>query len=421
MDEEESGLSIGDIFRLIFSQKWLALAIAAVITVAGVLALYLGYDNISARYTASFSLTFPRNESDYSLDYYPDNAPFNYRDMVSKENLVKAQESDERFSSVDVKKMYKENVITVTRTAVGDENAEYADYVYTISVKSSYFENGLQAEEFIGYLAELPLRYLKNLSTNQDVFLKSFGDTKFYESKAKALTSQTEYLRSNNAKMFGGAGGMVKVDCQILENKLAEFSSKLNAAIDEMRQNGYVHNVEEVKSLYKSEIAALETEIANKKLELGLLFGRTNGNENVTLEQPFPRVEILASEIAELEKDKNAYNIYIAEEKELTENPGYSQILDNLNNELKTLTDEFEANLDKYFQNYSAVVFDGAVKSEGGLSLVMCVVVSLLAGLVIAAITAFAVAYGKRKRSKVAPAAGSAEPAEPADGQSTDS
>ena len=32
---EESGISIGDIFRTIFSQKWIALAIAVLITLAG--------------------------------------------------------------------------------------------------------------------------------------------------------------------------------------------------------------------------------------------------------------------------------------------------------------------------------------------------------------------------------------------------
>ena len=44
MEEEiengEGGITLGYIFRTIFSQKWLALIIAAVITVAGALGLY---------------------------------------------------------------------------------------------------------------------------------------------------------------------------------------------------------------------------------------------------------------------------------------------------------------------------------------------------------------------------------------------
>ena len=39
-EKEEGGISIGDIFRTIFSQKWLALIITAVITVVGTVGIY---------------------------------------------------------------------------------------------------------------------------------------------------------------------------------------------------------------------------------------------------------------------------------------------------------------------------------------------------------------------------------------------
>ena len=49
--EEEKGISLADMFRMIFSQKWLALIIAAVITVVGVLGFTYVYNPRASVYT----------------------------------------------------------------------------------------------------------------------------------------------------------------------------------------------------------------------------------------------------------------------------------------------------------------------------------------------------------------------------------
>ena len=79
---EDSGLSIGDIFRTIFSQKWLALGIAIVITIVGTIGLYL-IGKSGSEYSITFVLQLPNSEDSPSTYLYPDGRNFDYTDFVS--------------------------------------------------------------------------------------------------------------------------------------------------------------------------------------------------------------------------------------------------------------------------------------------------------------------------------------------------
>ena len=69
-EKEEGGVTLGYVFRTIFSQKWLALLIAAVITVAGTLGLYfLGKTN--EVYNVSFVTNLPGSQSSASYFEFP--------------------------------------------------------------------------------------------------------------------------------------------------------------------------------------------------------------------------------------------------------------------------------------------------------------------------------------------------------------
>ena len=50
------GTTLGDIFRVIFSQKWLALILAAVLTAVCVVGLYFGYNKSKKYYSVSFEI-----------------------------------------------------------------------------------------------------------------------------------------------------------------------------------------------------------------------------------------------------------------------------------------------------------------------------------------------------------------------------
>ena len=111
-EKEEGGISIGDIFRTIFSQKWLALIITAVITVVGTVGIYF-YGSTKVDYSVSFVLQLPNTGDATAISYtYPDGERFYFTDIISRDNLKKVAERTE-FSSIDVDSMVRGDNISV--------------------------------------------------------------------------------------------------------------------------------------------------------------------------------------------------------------------------------------------------------------------------------------------------------------------
>ena len=128
MDEEKSGLTFGDICRIIWSQKWLALALLLAITIAGTFGLKYGYGAGKTEFVSTFSINISISE-DGMLEY-PDNTRRNYRDLISIENLAAIKTDNEDFSSVNVEVMRKRGDIKIT------QNRGEKDVTYTVRVKA---------------------------------------------------------------------------------------------------------------------------------------------------------------------------------------------------------------------------------------------------------------------------------------------
>lgn len=397
MEEEKEGISIAEIFKIIFSQKWLALIVAVLITVGGVLALYFGYNKYSTYYVTTFSVSFPGSEE--SIPVYPDNTPFNYRDIISRNNLSQIK-SDERFENIDVYGMYAASDLSISRNDM-ELTTDKLETTYTLTVRAKYFDNQSQAEAFLDQLAQTPLRYIDNLAVNQDLYLREYDNSDFYEDKVHLLKSQVDFLNENLADLSKITGGTIKNNCLTLINQLSLYTQKLDIAIGEMRKNYYVHNVQAVKDNYSNMLEALESQCKSKRNELNLLFGKLNENDpTVDIMLTSERIETLAKEIAELESRITIYKAYTAEGAALKSNPEFSQRLADLNSQLKSITDQYENNLAQYYRLSSLVAYEGAIKLSGGLGLFAIILISLIAGVVLAMIAAFSVGYVKLNKSK---------------------
>ena len=91
-EREEGGISIGDIFRTILSCKWLALVIAAVITIGGAVGLYF-YGASKQEYAVTFVMYMPGSGNSPVSYTYPDGTRFHFTDLVSVENLQRVKEN----------------------------------------------------------------------------------------------------------------------------------------------------------------------------------------------------------------------------------------------------------------------------------------------------------------------------------------
>ena len=101
MEEERNGRSFGDILRMIWSQKWLALAVAAVVALVVTVALYYGYNPTKKEYSVKFSFNLP-GDNNGNVYEYPDGGKFYYTDLVLSETLETVKAADGSFSGIDV-------------------------------------------------------------------------------------------------------------------------------------------------------------------------------------------------------------------------------------------------------------------------------------------------------------------------------
>lgn len=400
MEEEKNGISISEILKIVFSQKWLALIIAVVITVGGVLGLYLGYNSASTYYASSFSVDFPGSEK--AIPVYPDNTPFNYRDITSRSNLLTVKNLDERFSDIDVGAMYDNSDIRIIRNTNKDNASTVTDTTYTIRIKAKYFTNYTQAEAFIDALARTPLRYIMGLTVKEEMFLGDYDQTDFYEDKVEHLYEHVEYLNASLVKLSQIAGGDIKNNSLRLISQLNQFTQRLNAAIGEMRSNYYVHNVDEVRLSYSSQLIALESQHAKKLRELELLFGKIqSGDPAVDSVQLTERMKTLAAEIALIEGNISVYSIYLAPDATMVENAEFADRLSGLGSQLGQITASYTQNLESYYSASSLVAYESAIHTEGDLHIIVCMLLSFAVGIIIAVLVAYSVGYIKMKKSAV--------------------
>ena len=87
MEEEKNGISLRDIFRIIFSQKWLALILAAAITLLCAVCIVYVYNPSKIDYSVSFKLDLLGRNGSAETYRYPDGTTFHYLSLVSSATL----------------------------------------------------------------------------------------------------------------------------------------------------------------------------------------------------------------------------------------------------------------------------------------------------------------------------------------------
>lgn len=411
MDEENNGMTIGDIFRTIFSRKWLALGIALVITLTGTLALYFGWNRIKKYYTSSFSLVFPNSNG--ATITYPDGTVFNLSEFTSLENLNEIKEAG--FPDLDVAAMYSGGAVSVSlKEKDENENKVTVGAEYTVKVKASCFSDEKQAQDFIKSIIETPVRYLKTILTEQSDYLERFDDTDFYEEKLELLFNDVNYL-SGICASYQNSGRTLKKICRKLETNLNSLSKKLESARIEMRgqiteegqpRKMIVHSVQEVKERYIQLIKTTENNLKEQQLEYDYLTkvgGTAYGGEASA------RLAALSSAMAHNETLLELYKLYLGEgedingspiQVELVENPEYKQTLEGFKQQLSDYSREFGEGLEENCMD-TLVIYDGVLKAEGNLSVFTSALLSLAVGIVVAAIVAFCVGhFSSKKKNK---------------------
>lgn len=397
MEEEKRGVTLGDICRTIFSQKWLALIIAAVIFVAGTLALYLGYGPKGVNYVSTFSVNVSVN-SDGML-VYPNNEKLNYRDLVSKNNLNAVKAGNEKFEAVKADDLYRRNAIQISQ-----RKSDTGEITYTLTASAQYFPSDEVATEFLAEIAGTPSRsilaWVKGLPNDiQSAYDAKVGN----EEKVAYVKNQLDAI---NAR-FASLGSLPITATEQVKNLLT--------TMDNLERELEIENYEsDVRALqnyaYRLDELALQLEVADQvlaeidKVNVDNASGATIMLDTTTKAYWLEKKATLSQEIKKYEKylehngiEKQGESYVIPESVEPSAKcKAFDAKLAQAVANLKALISEYEVG---YYAQTSLISYDGAqVIKTGGMGLTTSALLSLVVGLVLACVVAYVVGWNKNRK-----------------------
>ncbi len=319
MDEEQqSGITFGEICSMIWKRIIWILAISVVVTVVvGLLAKFV-INPGKTEYEITFMIDYP----DSNRKIYPDGREFRYQTIVYADNLEAVKNSDERFKNVDTEKMASSQDIKIKEQSREVTSTEVQDLgIYTITVKGKYFNGAKQVNDFLHALCDYTLKTIvtKVDDKNFNASLVGYDSVATFERQIEILENQQKFLLDQYDAyntLYGNftyENKTINVYRSDLVNIFNGELVKLSVLKEDLSNNKYLHKQTEKDILTK--IASLNREkekndaiLANLNKRLAELIELYK--DTVSTEFTF---EPFHTEIVSLEKRNAQIDVDIAE------------------------------------------------------------------------------------------------------------
>lgn len=413
MEEEQQGLSICEIFKVIFKRIWWVVAVTAAVTVIAVLFAALIYNKGKVAYNVSYELVYPNSGS----NLYPDGTDFRLHDIVSFGTLEEIKSSDkDKFGSIDIESMAADDDISIATVPGSNGEGEYLK----ITVLAKYFKNKTQAAEYLRALVENPVNKINGMVQTAEYGsnLTAFDNADTYEQKIAYLDEQKRYLLGMYDELIGANNEYLYY--KVNDNSLRDYRLGVEKAYTEqykqaissdLQVNQYVYATEKYKVWANSRIAALNKEkaannvrITALKEERDKIIGDNNNSSSINT------VESFNAEIIRLINANSNIDIELAD---------INSALANINSEDKTKQNAFDAKLalvranlaaevetlktvrSAFYEEKSQVLYkSNKIVADGGISILLAALIGAVVGFAVVAIIICIIDLPKYKRAK---------------------
>ncbi len=439
-EEQESGITFGELCRLIGKKIWLVLAVSAGVTVIAVLLVALVFNPMSTYYSMRFELIYPSG----SVQQYPDGTPFFYRNIISADMLQAAKDSDERFKDVDIDKMLREDHISVSaQTETTSSSA--SSVIYTLGVKGNYFVNGEAAQLFIRSVAEATANDIKQRAAELSfgISRETFNGNNF-EARLDLLAEEYRTLLAEYDKLIAAYSAGYSVNyAEGASRSLSDLRAEVyglyadgvrKALTEECTRGGYGllygsddeavtqasidERVAQLRQTYQDNlkiIASLQAAAGGSAATsvMRLSAAQTTGkSSNVVIDvDPTPEQLIayyteqnalIATKLGDAVEEKGTLNGTLTSENAKKFAAKLTASFDRLNGAAETLKNVTAA----IYRDNTFVEFDAqSAESSGGTNIVLAAVGAFVLTFLVAAVIVCAREYAVRKRAEQAPPA----------------
>lgn len=406
-EKEEGGISLGDIFRTMFSQKWLLLILAVIIAAVSTVGVYM-FGKLRSDYSVSFVLQLPSTSNTTSTTYYyPDGESFYFTDIISSDRLAAAIQ--ENNLNIDANEIIAENAISITRNVdrLDTQSKEGVyDLNYVVKVKTKFFASEDDAKAFIRSLVSFPQKYIATMDINYDKSLTTSKDAVSYPEQLSLLQDQMVYLQGVYNTLIASHGGEFTLkDGKTLtqcKDEIDAYLSKgmFDALSNRAQQNGYIKNNTDEKIKFESDLYYYE-----KKLEVvtNTLEEFKKSISGSTQSIVYDKIVELNKEIAQLNQNIEITQRYLASYNNatITAPADYVNEVAKVESVVVKHTDAIKPVASYVYEKVTKVNYLSTkiIEVEGGFSLVMSGAAGVAAGLLVGCIVAYIV--GRVKESKL--------------------
>lgn len=418
--EEENGLSLGEIVKIIFKRIWWVLGAMAACVLVFVLVVELWYNKTKEYYSVSYEIVYP----DMNSGKYPDGNTFLISDSVSESTLESLVGSDDELKDIDVAHMVQKDRISVAESSTQSVGGE-VKRIYTLTVYADYFENDKQAAKFLRAVASYPINRVNSTVGGKDYrpYVNVYDSAKTYEERINALLAQKKYLQDEYEKL---------ISCdQSAQSKLAALDNVFTSAQQQVLEDTivakyYVLNPENYEKTVAIRKEALEKQIADNNAVIAAIKEERKGAVNTPGDGQDIIVNPYDTEIAkltvlnaELRNECNRLDETCKKIDEYTDEKNaanadwisFNELFDSYRNQLIAATDELKEESVRIYMDNSEVIFSSnSIKLSGGMGTIVTAVLGLLVGLILSSVIICIVDIPKYKKKK-AEADRSGEPA----------
>lgn len=406
--EKSEGISLLQLFKVMFGKFWRLLIIMVCVAAAGTLALEFGYNKIKVNYESEFkygSVALNKNE-------YVDGSSFQYLSIISRDNLMSIKDSNEDFASIDVEGMIKNNKIKLERTlestSVDAEGVTINDYSYKLTVSKKYFSNNDQARDFVEAVASTPVKINSDITKNTayNAYLVQYTLSDDLSSKAKNLQNELKFIQDQYEKLdelygdvsFAIDGQMFSLSSELQSITTYYAGTSIDSINFEVDINGFVNDAEK-NDLESSKIALTGEKAYNDKIigainsEIGAIAAENPGLSDIQLEEMMETITELTLRNGEIDYqlsviDKKLSNIGSTDPSYLASLEAFKVKMDNFYNSLTSFANRLSSASTQITNKYTTIGFGSTnvVEQKGGFALYGSILISLAAGLVVGAI-----------------------------------
>lgn len=402
MNEQiEKGISLIDLWKVIWNRKIILGIISVIILILGIIAIKFGYNPNKVIVSTTFEYTFPGVEN----GKYPNGQKFDYRDIVGLKTLEAATNSKDMFANINIEEMYDEADITINKVYTTKNGTEVEVLnTYRIEALAKYFNNEKVAKDFLLTLINMP--YDKAISSIDkltfDGYLISSSKSAQYDSEIDFLIKQRDLLKNGYAKLIETYD-----DQYIGTKKISEYQidvaryftdNNIDLLVVGLNNSDYVKNIEsylsqlnlELKNLEKDQTDnnalkdALEAEVKTLVGYYGNSAGSISTYEefNKQIAECIKKAIQIAREIRTIE-DKIRSQGVTSSDKTAFENQ-----IKSFYDELVKLTNDYEKVTKEIYLNNSNIYYSksSVVEYNGGISMPIAAVASLIVGFGIACV-----------------------------------